>query len=522
MKQEIIETSKVIYNNNLYEQVYNPKNKTSHYVGWDALKQEPILLNDIEDGNRKYIPIKDDLIDKGAVLLPTGVMEYGSFEDLTLEIKAFLQTWLDISVEHEQKVAWYIPLSWVTENLHTIPCLRALGDYGTGKTRYLDVVGGLCYKPMFVGGSVRPAPIYRVIDLWRGTAIFDEFTLKLSDESQDIIQILNNGFQRGKPVLRCEQNNVDKVRAFDPFGGKIIASREKFKDRALESRCITEIMQQTDRDDIPCDLTKEFFEIRTELQNKLLMYRFQNWNSIDPSVSISIDFGNILPRIKQALTPFTVLFAHDHEQLTDFIRYAQQYNNQIAEENAESFDGQIFNHYLKLLNEHEEYQQTLDDYEEPTITSTSIKDSMVLDGWKEEKLNTRTIGRHLKTLGFTTTPKKISGKTIKVVEIDGATLSRLKKRYSVTLVTKVTSVTKSTLETTGVKNLEEKTDPLNVTQRNQRNQRNHDSIIAFFCNKCETQWIGYDIGFNAANCRCPECNSADTWNFFIKLKEENE
>ena len=49
-----------------------------------------------------------------------------------------------------------------------------------------------------------------------------------------------------------------------------------------------------------------------------------------------------------------------------------------------------------------------------------------------------------------------------------------------------------------------------------------NELIAFFCNKCESQWIGYDIGFNAANCRCPSCGSANTWNFFIKLKEEKE
>jgi hypothetical protein len=94
---------------------------------------------------------------------------------------------------------------------------------------------------MYVGGAVRSAPIYRVIERWRGTAIFDEFALSKSDETTDIIQILNNGFQRGKPVLRCKDGDYNDVECFDSFGPKILATRKQFEDRALESRCITEM-----------------------------------------------------------------------------------------------------------------------------------------------------------------------------------------------------------------------------------------------------------------------------------------
>ena len=76
MKEEIIEVSKVIYNDTLYEQVYYPKQKTTHYVGWDSDKKETIPLDDIVDGNRKYIPIRDDLLTKGAVILSSEPIEY--------------------------------------------------------------------------------------------------------------------------------------------------------------------------------------------------------------------------------------------------------------------------------------------------------------------------------------------------------------------------------------------------------------------------------------------------------------
>lgn len=441
-EKPIKKTSKIYDGNDLLEQGYNLDENKTYYIRWDFEKEKHELQTHLEYDHIKYIPIKDDLLLKGAVLLPSEPKNYGDIEDLELEINAFIEAWLDISEEHRQKATWYIMLSWIIDNLHTIPYLRALGDYGTGKTRYLDVIGGLCYKPMFVGGSVRAAPIYRVIDLWRGTAIFDEFTLGKSDETEDIIQILNCGYQRGKPVLRCDGTNYDKVRAFDPFGAKILATRKEFYDKALESRCITEIMKTTPRKEVPRDFTKEFFKYRNELQNKLLMYRFKNLKEIDPDESVKIDFGNLLPRIQQSLTPFTVLFQYNEERLNNFIEYAKKYNNKIIEENATSFDGQIFNAFVDLLDEHNQEQQALDDHHSPHITAKNIRECLINDGFKDT-LKSSTIGRHLKTLGFDSNVMKIGGKTMRILNVKDDLFAMLKMKYVVTAVTEVTDITEA-------------------------------------------------------------------------------
>jgi hypothetical protein len=419
-KPKIILTSKLIYNGDLLEQIYDPKQKTSEYLRLVKEPQEPIIMDKVEDGDKIYLPIHDELLEKQAVILPSTATEYNTEEELREEIYYFIEAWVDISEEHRQQATWYIMLSWVVDKLHTIPYLRALGDYGTGKTRYLDVIGGLCYKPMFVGGSVRSAPIYRIIDLWRGTAIFDEFTLNKSDETEDIIQILNNGYQRGKAVLRCNTNNIEKLRAFDPFGAKVLASRKQFYDKALESRCITEIMKMTGRGDIPIDLTSQFYKKRQELQNKLLMYRFRNWNCINPDESITIDFGDILPRIKQSFFPFTVLFQHDREKLEWFIDYAKEFNREIIEENSTSLDGLIVNYYIQSKENCEPY-----------ITAKDIRNKIVNDGYSSEKLNSRTVGKHLKALGFESKPRKWESHTVRDVLINPDKLEMLKRRYVV-------------------------------------------------------------------------------------------
>lgn len=415
--KKYIPTSKIVFNNDLLEQVYIPDKKQTYFLRWDKAGQQTIIMNEVEEGDTVYKPINDKLLHDQVVILPEKAEEYKSIEDLEIEIEAFIETWLEISKDHLKQATLYVMLTWVADKLHTIPYLRALGDYGTGKTRYLDVIGGICYKPMYVGGAVRSAPIYRVIDKWRGTAIFDEFTLNKSDESEHIIQILNNGFERGKPVLRCKEGNYD-VESFDPFGAKILASRRGFADKALESRCITEKMGQTNRTDIPYTLTSHFYTARKELQNKLLMYRFRNWDEIQPDEIVNIDFGDILPRIKQALIPFTVLFTNNEEKLQQFKKYARNINDKIIEENSQTMDGYIVNKYLQLkINL------------EPIITAQEIRNGIVNDGDWKDTLNSRTVGRHLKVLGFESNPKKWNNKTVREVNIEENKLEILKRRY---------------------------------------------------------------------------------------------
>lgn len=97
-------------------------------------------------------------------------------------------------------------------------------------------------------------------------------------EKAEIVKILNNGNAAGFPVLRSEPTPTKEFnpRAFTVFGPKIIATRQDFDDRALESRCITEVMSGLPpRSDIPLSVPKSFHQEATELRNKLLGYRFQ-------------------------------------------------------------------------------------------------------------------------------------------------------------------------------------------------------------------------------------------------------
>lgn len=398
----------------LWEQIYDPKTEISSFVTWDYKTNNLVQLSYQTYNGKRIIPNSNELIKKNCVILPSGVLPYGSVDQLEKEIYDFSYQYLDISKEHRKLTIWYNRLSWTTDFINTIPYMKIQGDYGTGKTRYEDVVGGLCYKPMFVGGAVRSAPIYRVIDQWRGTAVFDEFTLTKSDETQDIIQILNNGFQRGKPVLRCKDGNYSEVECFDPFGPKILATRKELTDKATESRCITEIAVVSPRKDIPIDLSLEFFEKRQELQNKLLMYRFDYWNKIKTSSSIcATEFGNVLPRIKQTYLPFVPLFINDKGKLDNFIKSVKRTNNELVEMNASTIDGSIIHAYLELVQKGEKY-----------ITPSDISSHI-----GNEKLNSVSVGKRVKTLGFKTTQTRVGDSIKKLVKISIPAMEQLIYRY---------------------------------------------------------------------------------------------
>ena len=378
------EVSSFVVGDTLYEEIY--KDGKPYFLGSDGVTFSPRLPTFRRD-TIEYKPINDDLLEKGAVRLPSEPTEYGTFSDLLKEIYLHIRAYLDISDLHRKYATWYIVLTWVTDHLNTIPYLRARADYGSGKTRYLDVIGGLCYKPLSFGGAVRSAPIFRSIDKWKGTALFDEFNLEKSDESEEVIQILNNGYQKGKPILRCAGEN-NEVTAFDAFGPKIIATKKQFQDLALESRCITEILSETGRDDIPIELPPVFFEEQKILRNKLLMYRFRNWKIVGAR-PIIIDLGRVQPRIKQSMLPFAALFYDDPIEIEKFKLEVKERNDEIVRDNMMSLEGFIVRAYL--------IQAPL----YPFLTVERIIDCIKgeLD-YEGRALTRKGIGSRLKSLGF--------------------------------------------------------------------------------------------------------------------------
>lgn len=438
--EEVKGVSFAILDGCLYEQIYT--NEQSAFVEYNISTGEVKTVTHVMQDKTKIIPQQGEELKLGAIKLASGVTEYGDTLSLLREIEAHIFKYLDVSNAFRKFATYYILLSWVYDKFSTLPYIRAIGDTGCGKSRLLDVCGGLCYKPTLVSGCITPAPIYRMLKRWNGTMILDEADLQNSDEYSEVVKILNCGFERGRPVIRATKDNPDKLQFLPTFGPKVFATRRRFKDPALEARCLTEIMQETTRDDIPATLTSTFYKEQEALRNKLLLFRLWNYNCVNPEEAISLDLKGIEPRLRQISAGFASLFAGQPEVLADYQAFIQHHQRELIEQRAATPIGQVVEKLFALT----------ESVANVTNVTNVIGEELIPISSKDiaEPLNMtpQAVGQILKTLGLRTKLTKIEGSPKRCIVYDAVKLDTLKRRYilsedaeQVTMVTMVTRVT---------------------------------------------------------------------------------
>ena len=424
-KEPVNTTSLIIVDKTVYEQVFNPETNISKYAYIDKKKDKVEYCDHVMKNGIKHIPpeITFKAVESGAIRLPTKAEPYESFESLVAEIQTFIHTYVDVSAGYEKFSTWYVLFSWVLDNIHTTPYLRVLGDWGSGKSRFLKTVGRLLYKPMFMVNPTAPV-VFRTIDMWKGSLVLDEFTPNTAvNESDPLMQVLNCGFERGIPVARTEKDTF-KMRYFDVFGAKLISSRKQFKDEALESRCLTETVTETDREDIPAYLPPEFVEKQNELRNKLLYFRLYHLYDIDLKAIQDIEFPKgISRRLKQAFSSFAAVFSFDKNAMSIFMNFIKEYSQIRKEEISETFDGKIVNSIFNLKNNGFDVFGSGDIAQELFDNFGINKDG--------HPISSQGIGRHLKILKIKTKRKHVNGTMKRIIDWDTKLMNSLKNKYVV-------------------------------------------------------------------------------------------
>jgi hypothetical protein len=301
------------------------------------------------------VPATNNLIKHGALLLPDKPEPYGSTGELIVAIQEYLFRYVDLSERFQRIASYYILLTWVYDAFNELPYLRLRGDFGSGKTRALIVIGSLCYKTFFASGASTVSPIFHTLDTFRGTLIFDEADFRFSDEKSELVKIFNNGNAKGFPVLRTA---VTVKREFDPrafnvFGPKIVAMRRSFEDHALESRFLTEEMgQRSLRDDIPINLPDAQKEEARSLRNRLLMCRFQTLEQI--RIDESLVDPSLSPRLNQILVPLLSII--DDESLQDAVRDSvKSFDQALYAERSASAEAGVLEILAELLEKTERH-----------------------------------------------------------------------------------------------------------------------------------------------------------------------
>jgi len=371
------------------------------------------------DGDVRIAPLDSEEVTLGAVRLPSGTAEYGDTFRLLKEIEAHIYRYLDMADSFRKFASYYILLSWLYDRFNTLPYLRFIGDTGCGKSRALDVCGGLCYKATSASGCITPAPIYRMLKRWAGTIILDEADLQNSDEYHEVTKILNCGFERNRPVIRAVKDNPENLQILPTYGPKVFATRRRFKDTALEARCLTEIMQETTREDIPATLNNAFYKEEGELRNKLLLFRLRNYDRVNADNRVILELKGIEPRLRQISACFASLFAGQPEVLADYQAFITHHQRELIEQRASTIYGQVVEKLVSLIESH-----TLDTFDSLDTTLIPISAGDIAESLN---MTPQAIGQILKTLGLQT--KFIKAQSKRCIVYDPVKLATLKRRY---------------------------------------------------------------------------------------------
>ncbi len=212
----------------------------------------------------------------------------------------------------------------------------------------------------------------------------------------------------------------EEIKAFDAFSPKIIATRETFSDKALESRFLTEEMGRGKlREDIPRRLSDEFWNEALEIRNKLLMWRFRNYRK--ELIFDEILIEGVHPRLHQIVIPLMTIIESKEmkESLKDFV---QKYNVELIADRGLSRESDILFAILRFEN----------DTQKKEISVGEIAEYLNQDIFEfEDKLTPRKIGWFLRTK-MQLKPLKSRRGYVLNLEKDKERLNFWKERYGIT------------------------------------------------------------------------------------------
>jgi len=240
------------------------------------------------------------------ISLSSRVSDYKDADTLAREISEFINRYVDMDEAFRAVCTHYVMLTYLAPAFYSLPYLRVIGEPSSGKSTLTGALGSLSYRGFEVSGAVTVPVIFRTIDMFGVTLTIDESDFANESDASDLIKILNSGYNKNRPVTRLERVDGKYVPVtYKVFGPKILNGRDRFNNLALESRCITYRMHESNARPISYQLPEEYSQQAAVLRDKLLKYRFDYFKSV---TTITLDWdanfpSGFPPRLRQLLIP---------------------------------------------------------------------------------------------------------------------------------------------------------------------------------------------------------------------------
>lgn len=165
------------------------------------------------------------------------------FKRICERLAYFLELDPDTAKGTAATIALWIMLTYVYPAWDSLPYLFIGGPMQSGKTRLLEILARLVFRPLVSANLTAPA-LFRTLHARGGTLIFDEAERLRQDkpEVQELNQVFQSGYRRGGAATRLEPfGDTFRTVQFEVFGPKVIACIAGLPP-VLASRCITVMM----------------------------------------------------------------------------------------------------------------------------------------------------------------------------------------------------------------------------------------------------------------------------------------
>ncbi|MCD6240166.1 hypothetical protein J7K27_01390 [Candidatus Bathyarchaeota archaeon] len=344
----------------LAEECYDPDEEIVYYTLYNPKHDDIGRLPSIRDGEVVYKPIESEEIKDGLVLLPSDPQPYGNDKQLFNDIINFLDSWHEAPTRRDRKLdALYCMLTWIFDCLPRVPYRRMLGALGRGKSAWLEALGSICYRGVILSGCDTDKAIVRRLHKWRGTALIDEADFNDSSLYAFLVKVLNLGYDAKRAFYtRCDDEDPDRTLSYYVYGPKILANRSRYKDAALESRCITTIAREN-RKPMPLFRMQKFAAQALELRNKLLMWRFDHYHEMKAKAAIleteqinrELGLMHVSSRIKEVVAP--IFLVSETLSREEIVNLAYELDQQLLTNPEFELELAFNRALLKILNQAE-------------------------------------------------------------------------------------------------------------------------------------------------------------------------
>ncbi|MEX1382632.1 hypothetical protein [Lutibacter sp.] len=168
-----------------------------------------------------------------------------------LQIIEILKEYTDLEEDNYKIIALWIIGTYFHEQFSTYPYLFLYAIKGSGKTRVLRLIAKLSNN-----GRVLLSPTEAVMfRIPKGETIcIDELEGIMNKENGGLREMLNACYKKGSTVLRMKQKKINGsteqvIDEFEPYKPICIANINGMEN-VLEDRCITLILERSDKEDI--------------------------------------------------------------------------------------------------------------------------------------------------------------------------------------------------------------------------------------------------------------------------------